>query len=152
MGFINSTLSSFKTAFSPKLDWKGGAENLNSTFGKNREIAVIASDADDQEIKIRYRNVQIAAWSSVFFCSVSIITIPFSSSYRDFLISSTAAVLFMLFYFRYAYILWVCRKSWKLGLNLEDKVSFSVKDFCKAFGEDLSEAAPLALPKKGVKK
>jgi hypothetical protein len=153
MGFINTVSEAFKDALKPKLNWKGTAGSVSHLFSKERKPAVVATSIDDVEFMNRYKNVRLSAISSMAFFTFSFLSIPFVNSWTGFITSLLGVILFSLFYFRYAFILWVCRKSWILSIDLEQPVNYTVGSFFKAIGEDAAEFLPQKLPqKKGEKK
>lgn len=153
MGFLNTVSEAFKDSFRPKLNWKGTSSNVSGLFSKERKPAVVAVSIDDIEFIARYKNVRLSAFSSLFFMCMSFISIPFVNSWFGFMTATLSLVLFALFYYRYAFILWVCRKTWELSLDLESPVKYTAGAYFKAIGEDAAELLPQTLPnKKGERK
>lgn len=152
MGFLNTALEVFKESVRLKLNWKGTAKSLTNLFEKERTPAAVALSIDNIEFMNRYKNVRISAISSLFFLVISFLTIPFVNSWTGFTTSILSVFLFSLFYYRYAFILWVCRMSWSLSIDLEAPVKYTVGGYFKAIGEDAAEFLPLKLPQKGANK
>ncbi len=151
MGFIKTSTDSFKTAFKPKLDWKGGASNLTNSLSSNK-TSVIAADVDDIEFKARYNNVRISALSSAIFMLISILTLLYAKGEKDYLLSSTSSTLFFMFYFRYSYMLWVCRNGWSGKQDIQSEIKVNVIDFVRELGSNPLQLLPLSLSRKGSEK
>jgi hypothetical protein len=152
MGFINSVSEQFKQSIKPKLDWKGSASAITNSLRKKNPVSVIAYDVEDQEFMLRYRNLRLTACSTLIFMSIAIITIPMAGNFQSFFMSLTASMLFFLFYFRYAFILWISRAGWSKAIDMEKPVELRVGDFSKAIINDAADFLPLKLPAKGVSK
>lgn len=147
MGFFSDTQEQFKKAFTPKLNWKGVSASAKGAFAR-RESAVIMKSKEEGEFELRYRNLRYTAISSAFFFAIALITILFASSYRDFFFSLMASILFGMFYFRYSFMLWVCRNGWLRWASLDNTVRATAADFTRAVSADPAELLPLALPEK----
>ncbi|MBI6882976.1 hypothetical protein [Pseudomonas putida] len=152
MGFINTLSEAFKDAAKPKLNWKGGASGVRNLFSSERTSAALAIDVEDREFMQRYKNVRFSSYSAMFFMAISFINIPMASSMMSLTTSFVAVLLFLLFYFRYSYIMWVCRETWGRGESLENIVSMKISTFLKAVANNPSELLPLSLPEKGTRK
>jgi hypothetical protein len=153
MGFLSTVTEAFRESFKPKLNWKSTSNNVSGLFSKERRPAVVAVSIDDIEFLVRYKNVRISAFSSLFFICISFLSLPFVTSWSGFTTVMLSFVLFTLFYYRYAFILWVCRKSWSMSIDLESPVKYTAGSYFKAIGEDAAELLPKKLPtKKGNKK
>lgn len=148
MGFLNTVTEAFRESFKPKLNWKSNSNNVAGLFSKERKPAVIAVSIDDIEFMARYKNVRLSALSSLFFMCLSFLSLPFVNSWSGFTTAMLSLVLFAMFYYRYAFILWVCRNSWSLSIDLESPVKYTAGGFFKAIGENASELLPQKLPSK----
>lgn len=147
MGFINDTQEQFKKAFSPKLNWRGAGGAAKNVFTK-KTSAVIMKTQEEGEFALRYRNLRFTAMSSGFFFVIALVSILFASSYKDFFFSLMASILFAMFYFRYSFMLWVCRNGWLKWASLDNTVRATGADFIRAVSADPAELLPLALPEK----
>lgn len=152
MGFFNTVTEVFKDNIKPKLEWSKNTENVKGLFSKKRAPASISIDTDDQEFITRYRNIRFSALSATLFMAISFVSLITSKSMLEFTTSSIAAVLFFLFYFRYSFVMWVCRKAWAEGKDLEGKVTTSPSDFIKDLMDNPHELLPLSIPDKGSKR
>jgi hypothetical protein len=153
MGFLVTVSEVIKSSLRPKLNWRATSDSVTNVFSKKKTPAVVAISIDDVEFMSRYKNVRLSAFSSLFFMTFSFLTLPFVGSWTGFLTSVLAVFLFALFYYRYAFILWVCRKSWALSIDLETPVKYTAGAFFKAIGEDAGEFLPKQLPpRKGERK
>lgn len=149
MGFINSVAETFKESIKPKLQWKNNAQEVGGLFSNKRKKAALAIDVDDHDFLQRYKNVRFSSASSLFFMAVSFISVPMAETKLSLFTSIIAVVLFFLFYFRYAYLMWVCREQWGKGADLEDAVTATTSVYLRRLLDNPSELMPLALPEKG---
>lgn len=147
MGFINDTQEQFKKSFSPKLNWKAIGGATRGVFTK-KISAVIMRSEEEGEFSLRYRNLRFTTMSSGLFFVIALVTIPLASSYKDIFFSLMASVLFGMFYFRYSFMLWVCRNGWVKWDSLNNTVRATGADFIRAVSADPAELLPLALPVK----
>lgn len=152
MGFINTVSELFKDSMKPKLDWRKNADGVSRIFSGTRTKAAIAIDVDDTEFLQRYKNVRFSSASALTFMTISFVSIPTATTMLGLFTSILASTLFFLFYFRYAYLMWVCRDSWRRGINLESIVTSSMGNYLKNVWENPAELLPLALPEKGSTK
>jgi hypothetical protein len=152
MGIINTVTELFKDSVKPKLDWRESADGVSNLFSKKRAQAAVAIDVDDQEFFHRYKNVKFSSFSSLFFMGISFVSIPMAGSMLGLFTSILAVILFFLFYFRYAFIMWICRDRWGKGEDLESRVSRTTGQYISALFDDPAELLPRALPEKGSKK
>ena len=152
MGIINTATQVFKDSVRLNLDWKKNANSVGSLFSSKRTAAAVALDVDEQEFIQRYRNVRFSSMSALLFMAVSFITVPTAHTMMGMLTSLLAAILFFLFYFRYAFLMWVCRDRWSQGTDLELTVTKSVANYLRAIVDNPAELMPLALPGKGTSK
>lgn len=152
MGFYNTAKEVFKDSARLRLDWRENANGVAGLFSKDRQKASVAIDIEDQEFLQRYKNVRFASASSLFFMAVSFISVPMAHSMMGFFTSIVAVLLFFLFYFRYAFVMWVCRDRWSRGENLEAAVTNSTMDYLRRILQNPAEFLPLALPEKGAQK
>lgn len=151
MGFINDSQEQLKKAFSPKLNWKVVSRSALHVFSREKTSAVIMKNEDEDEFALRYRNLRFTAISSAFFFGIALVSIIFASNYKDFFFSFMASILFSMFYFRYSFMLWVCRNGWVRWASLENTVRATGMDFIRAFYADPAELLPQALPEKPAK-
>lgn len=149
MGFINSVTETFKESVKPKLNWKSNADGIKNLFTGKRANASVAIDVDDQEFIQRYKNVRFSSASSLFFMLISFLSVPMASSKLSLFTSIVAVILFLLFYFRYAFLMWVCRERWGKGTDLEAPVSTTTIKYIRRILDNPAEFLPLALPEKG---
>lgn len=148
MGFINDSQEQLKKAFSPKLNWKGVGGSAMNVFSRKKTSSVIMKSQEEGEFALRYRNLRFTAMSSAFFFGIALASILFASSYKDFFFSLMASILFGMFYFRYSFMLWVCRNGWIKWASLDNTVRATGVDFIRAVSADPAELLPLALPEK----
>ncbi|WP_408601306.1 hypothetical protein [Pseudomonas sp. PLMAX] len=148
MGFISDSQEQLKKALTPKLNWKGAGGAAKGVFTKKATAAVIMKSQEEGEFALRYRNLRFTAMSSAFFFAIALVSILFASSYKDFFFSLMASILFAMFYFRYSFMLWVCRNGWLKWASLNNTVRATGADFIRAVSADPAELLPLALPEK----
>lgn len=149
MGFINTVAEVFKESIKPKLDWRSNASGVSTLFSKERVRAAVAMDIDDQEFMQRYKNVRFSSISAAFFMLISLISVPMAHSMMGFFTALISALLFFLFYFRYAFLMWVCRDCWGRGVDLESNVTKTIGDYLSVLTENPEHMMPLGLPEKG---
>lgn len=152
MGFFKTAVDVTKETFTPRLDWKQNANKVNNLFSRKRTTAAVAIDVDDQEFMIRYKNVRFASASSLLFMFISLVTVPMSSSMMGFVTSIISVTLFFMFYFRYAFLMWICRDRWGKGEDLEAGVSKTTINYIRKILDNPAELLPLRLPEKGALK
>lgn len=148
MGFINDSQEQLKKAFTPKLNWKSAGGSAFNVFARKKTAAVIMRSEEEGEFALRYRNLRFTAMSSALFFGIALVTILFASTYKDFFFSLMASMLFAMFYFRYSFMLWVCRNGWLKWASLNNTVRATGADFIRAVSADPAELLPLALPEK----
>lgn len=148
MGFINDSQEQFKKAFTPKLNWKAAGKSAMNVFSKKKTSAVIMKGDEEGEFALRYRNLRFTAMSAALFFAMALVTTPFAATYKDFFFSLMASILFAMFYFRYSFMLWVCRNGWLKWASLDNTVRATGTDFIRAVSADPAELLPLALPNK----
>lgn len=149
MGFFNTVAENFRDSIRPKLNWRNNAQGVSNLFSQKRSKAAIAIDVDDHEFLQRYKNVRFAAASSLFFMAISFLSVPMAGSKLSLFTSIVAVALFFLFYFRYAFLMWICRQRWGRGEDLEASVSTTTLNYARQLVDNPAELLPLALPEKG---
>lgn len=149
MGFFNTVAENFRDSIRPKLNWRSNAQGVSNLFSQKRPRAAIAIDVDDHEFLQRYKNVRFSAASSLFFMAISFLSVPMAGSKLSLFTSIVAVTLFFLFYFRYAFLMWICRQKWGRGEDLEASVSTTTINYMRHLLDNPAELLPLALPEKG---
>ena len=145
MGFFVETAQQLKNAFTPKLNWGQIGKSVKSAF-KREEVAVLMKDSDLDEFRLRYRNLRVTSIASLVFMGIAFISIILAANFKDFFYSVMTTLLFGMFYFRYSYMLWLCRSAFLNGANLSSPVHSTGSNF---WGEVMANPAtllPLKLP------
>lgn len=152
MGFFIETAQQLKNAFKPKLNWREIGSSVKGSFRNRDEVAVVMRDSDVEEFKLRYRNLRVTSIASLVFMAIAFLSILLSANFKDFFYSLMATMLFGMFYFRYSYMLWVCRSAFLRGADLSRPVSETGANF---WGEVMASPAtlmPLPLPDERTQK
>lgn len=145
MGFILTTAQQLKKAFTPKLDWPSMGNSVKGVF-KREQTAVLIKDGSIEELKLRYRNLRFTAVTTLVFLSIAFFSILVAGNFKDFFYSVTATLLFGMFYFRYAYMLWICRYTLVNGTDFGAPVNATGLHFLSAVMANPASLLPLALP------
>jgi hypothetical protein len=145
MGFIASTITQLKNAFTPKLDWPAMGDSVKGAF-KRGQTAVLIKDNDLDEFQKRYKNLRGTAIITLVFTGIAFFSILFAGNFRDFFYSCSATTLFGMCYFRYAYMLWVCRYAVATGADLSAPVQATGGNFLSAIAANPLSLLPLKLP------
>lgn len=155
MGFFVETAQQLKKAFTPKLDWREIGDSVKGSF-KHGERAVLIKDRDLEELKSRYKNLRITAIATLIFLSIAFISILVAPNFKDFFYSLLATTLFSMFYFRYSFMLWVCRHTYLNNTDISARVEVTASQFWYAIFSNpksiLPQAFPDNRPEKGASK
>jgi hypothetical protein len=106
----------------------------------------LTKDNDYEEFKRRYKNLRVTAIISLAFTGIAFLSILFAGNFRDFFYSCSATTLFGMCYFRYAYMLWVCRHAVVTGADLDAPVQATAGNFLNAVAANTLSILPLKLP------
>lgn len=145
MGFIVSTIQQLKNAFTPKLNWGSMGNSVKGVF-KREQVAVLIKDSDVEELNRRYKHLRFTAGAALVFVGIAFLSILFAGNFKDFFYSLSATTLFGMCYYRYAYMLWLCRYAVATGADLSAPVQASTRDFMNAVMANPASFLPLQLP------